>query len=88
MWLAQHYLYSFFSHSVEQALYSVTSRQILAVNVLTYSAFTAARWCVKCIQSRVIVIRQQVIYQFIAYGHFSSFEDEGNFLPLDRLHKI
>jgi hypothetical protein len=32
--------------------------------------------------------RQQEVYQFVAYGHFSSFEDEGSFLPLDRLHKI
>jgi hypothetical protein len=32
--------------------------------------------------------RQQAVYQFVAYGHFSSFEDEGSFLPLDRLHKI
>jgi hypothetical protein len=37
---------------------------------------------------RLFVIRQQAVYQFVAYGHFSSFEDEGSFLPLDRLHKI
>jgi len=37
---------------------------------------------------RFFVIRQQAVYQFVAYGHFSSFEDEGSFLPLDRLHKI
>jgi len=28
------------------------------------------------------------VYQFIAYGHFSSFENFGSFLPLARLHKI
>jgi hypothetical protein len=27
---------------------------------------------------RLFVIRQQVVYQFVAYGHFSSFEDEGS----------
>lgn len=37
---------------------------------------------------RLFVIRQQAVYQFVAYGHFSSFEDEGSFLQLDRLHKI
>lgn len=37
---------------------------------------------------RLFVIRQQAVYQFVAYGHFSSFEDEGSFLPLNRLHKI
>jgi hypothetical protein len=26
--------------------------------------------------------------QFVAYGHFSSFENFGSFLSLDRLHKI
>jgi hypothetical protein len=37
---------------------------------------------------RLFVIRQQAVYQFVAYGDFSSFEDEGSFLPLNRLHKI
>jgi hypothetical protein len=37
---------------------------------------------------RFFVIRQKAVYEFVAYGHFSSFEDEGSFLPLDRLHKI
>ena len=37
---------------------------------------------------RFFVIRQQAVYQFVAYGHFSSFENFGSFLPLDRLHKI
>jgi hypothetical protein len=37
---------------------------------------------------RLFVIRQQAVYQFVAYGHFSSFENFGSFLPLDRLHKI
>jgi hypothetical protein len=33
---------------------------------------------------RLFVIHQQAVYQFIAYRHFSSFEDGGSFLPLDR----
>jgi hypothetical protein len=37
---------------------------------------------------RLFVIRQQAVYQVVAYGHFSSFGDEGSFLPLNRLHKI
>lgn len=37
---------------------------------------------------RLFVIRQQAVYQFVVYGHFSSFEDHGSFLPLNRLHKI
>jgi hypothetical protein len=37
---------------------------------------------------RLFVIRQQAIYQFVVYGHFSSFENFGSFLPLNRLHKI
>ena len=37
---------------------------------------------------RLFVIRQQAVYQFVAYGHFSSFENIGSYLPLDRLHKI
>ena len=37
---------------------------------------------------RFFVIRQQAVYQFVAYGHFSSFENFGSLLPLDRLHKI
>jgi hypothetical protein len=36
---------------------------------------------------RLFVIRQQAVYQFVAYGHFSSFEDEGSFLPLNRFQK-
>ena len=37
---------------------------------------------------RLFVIRQQAVYQFVVYGHFSSFENFGRFLPLNRLHKI
>ncbi len=37
---------------------------------------------------RLFVIRQQAVYQFVAYVHFSSFENFGSFLPLNRLHKI
>ncbi len=36
---------------------------------------------------RLFVIRQKAVYQFVAYGHFSSFEDEGSFLPLNRFQK-
>ena len=36
----------------------------------------------------LLVIHQQAVYQFVVYGHFSSFENFGSFLPLDRLHKI
>ncbi len=36
----------------------------------------------------LFVICQQAVYQFVAYGHFSFFDDEGSFLPLDRLYKI
>ena len=32
---------------------------------------------------RIFVIRQQAVYQFVAYGHFSSFENTGSYLPLD-----
>jgi hypothetical protein len=37
---------------------------------------------------RFFVIHQQAVYQFVAYGHFSSFENFGSFLPLNRLHEI
>ena len=37
---------------------------------------------------RFFVIRQQAVYQFVAYGRFSYLENFGSFLPLDRLHKI
>jgi hypothetical protein len=37
---------------------------------------------------KFFVIHQKAVYQFVAYGHLSSFEDEGSFLQLDRLHKI
>ena len=32
---------------------------------------------------RLFVIRQQAVYQFVAYGHFSSFENTGSYLPLE-----
>jgi len=38
--------------------------------------------------SGFFVIRLQAVYQFVAYGHFTSFENFGSFLPLNRLHKI
>ena len=37
---------------------------------------------------RLFVIRQQSVFEFVAYGLFSYFEKFGNFLPLNRLHKI
>ena len=37
---------------------------------------------------RFFVIRQPAVYQFVAYGDFSSLEDEGSFLPSDHLRKI
>jgi hypothetical protein len=37
---------------------------------------------------RLFVIRQQPVFQFVVYGHFSSFESFCSFLPLNRLHKI
>jgi hypothetical protein len=37
---------------------------------------------------RLFVIRQQSVYQFVAYGHFSAFEKTGSYLPSNRLHKI
>ena len=35
----------------------------------------------------LFVVSQQGIYEFVAYGHFSSFLKDGSFLPKDRLHK-
>jgi hypothetical protein len=37
---------------------------------------------------RLFVIRQQAVYQFVVYGHFSSFENFGSFQSLNRLYKI
>jgi hypothetical protein len=37
---------------------------------------------------RFFVIRQQAVYQFVAYGHFSSFENFCSCLPLVLLNKI
>ncbi|HUW29061.1 MAG TPA: hypothetical protein VMV97_10685, partial [Sulfuriferula sp.] len=36
---------------------------------------------------RFLVISQQAVQQFVAYGHYSSFVQAGSFLPNDRLHK-
>jgi hypothetical protein len=33
------------------------------------------------------VISQQAVYEFVAYGHYSSFSKYGSFLPNNRLHK-
>ena len=46
-------------------------------------------WCLGTIcGSKLPSIRQQAVYQFVAYGRFSYLENFGSFLPLDRLHKI
>src|SRR5690606_12934758 len=36
---------------------------------------------------RFLVIGQQAVDQFVAYGHFYSLQSDGSFLPNDRLHK-
>jgi hypothetical protein len=35
-----------------------------------------------------LVIGQQAVDQFVAYGHFCSLQSYGSFPPNDRLHKI
>ena len=37
---------------------------------------------------RLFVASEQLVDQFVAYGHGSSFSMFGSFLPFDRLHKI
>ena len=37
---------------------------------------------------RLFVANEQLVDQFVAYGHGSSFWMFGSFLPFDRLHKV